>query len=119
MGDYEMRHLVLLSALVMLGGNSAAGAAPAAVVQTPPQANTASTGEPCQRPGVILAQPRGPTGVEKLGELPPGDLLLAVLRGRKGCYIPVVVRKGYGAPEFNQSPRGNAPEAVKLQPRRD
>lgn len=113
-----MRHRVLLSALMMLGGASAAGATPAAVAQTP-QATTTPTGERCQRAGVTWAERGKSAQTSKLGELPPGDLLLAVLRGSKGCYIPVVVRKGYGAPAFNQSPRGKAPEAVKIQPRRD
>ncbi len=50
-----MRHLVLLSASMILGGASAAGAAPGAVVQTP-SAKSTSTGEPCQRAGVIWAE---------------------------------------------------------------
>jgi len=103
---------------MILGSASAASAAPVAVVQTP-KAKTTSAGERCQQSDVILAQPREAPRSEKLGELPPGDLVLAVLRGSKGCYIPVIVRRGYGGPEFNQNPRGEAPEPVRIRPRRD
>ena len=95
-----MRQLVLLGVLVMLGGASAASAAPAAVVQTPP-AKTTSTGELCQRSNVILAQPRETPRSEKLGELPPGDLVLTVVREENGCQKPVIVRYGIGS---NQAP---------------
>lgn len=33
----------------------------------------------------------------KLGELPPGDLHLTVVREVEGCPEPTVVRQGYGA----------------------
>lgn len=112
-----MRHLVLLSASI-LGGVSAAGAVPLAAVATP-SPKTASTGEECQRPNVIWAERDKSAKASKLGELPPGDLVLAVLRGTKGCYIPVVVRKGYGAPEFNQSPQSRSPEPSTILPRRN
>ena len=100
-----MRHLVLLSACMILGGASAASAAPVAVVRTP-EAKTTSTGERCQRSDVILAKPReAPRGAKpreapranKLAELPPGDLLLTVVREENGCQKPVIVRYGIGS----------------------
>ena len=33
----------------------------------------------------------------RLGDLPPGDLQLAVVRQVEGCQQPVIVRQGYGA----------------------
>jgi hypothetical protein len=81
----------------MLGGASAASAAPVAVVQTPPKAKAASTGERCQRSDVILAQPREVPRANKLTELPPGDLVLTVVREENGCQKPVIVRYGIGS----------------------
>ena len=107
-----MRHLVLLSAVLAFGGASAAAA-------RTPQATTGAAGERCQRSDVILAKPREAPRADKLGELPPGNLLLSVLRGTKGCYVPVIVRKGYGGPDFNQGPEGGMSEPVKVRPRRD
>ena len=91
-----MRHLVLLSAYMILGSASAASAGPVAVVQTP-TTKTTSTGEQCQRNDVIFAQPREAPRPEKLGELPPGNLLLTVVREENGCQKPVIVRYGIGS----------------------
>ena len=33
----------------------------------------------------------------RLGELPPADLVLTVLRREDGCIVPVIVRYGIGA----------------------
>ncbi len=77
-----MRHLVLLNALMILGGASVASAAPGAVVQTS-KAKTTSTGERCQRSNVILAQRGKSLRGNKLGELLPAtSMLTVVLRGR-------------------------------------
>ena len=91
-----MRHLVSLSLCLILGGASAASAGPVAVVQTP-KAKTPSSGEQCQRAGVTLALPREAPRASKLAELPPGDLLLTVVREEDGCQKPVIVRYGIGA----------------------
>ena len=91
-----MRHLVWLSACMILGDASATSAAPVAVVQTP-HAKTTSSGEPCQRSDVILAQPREAPRASKLTELPPGDLVLTVVREEDGCQKPVIVRYGIGS----------------------
>ena len=91
-----MRHLVLLSAWMVLAGTSAATAAPVAVVQTP-YAKATATGERCQRSDVILAKPGEAPRANKLVELPPGDLLLTVVREEDGCQKPVIVRYGIGS----------------------
>ena len=98
-----MHHLALLSTLMIFGGASAASAAaaaPAAVVRTP-IAKTTSMGGPCQRSNVILAQSREAPRADKLAELPPGDLVLTVVREEDGCRKPVIVRYGIGS---NSSP---------------
>ena len=104
-----MRHLVSLSAFMILGCASAAGAAPAAVVQSPNSKATA-TGERCQRADIILAQPLETPGSKRLGELPPGNVVLTVFRQENGCHKPVIVRYGIGsnpapAPRRHQLPR--------------
>ncbi len=45
---------------------------------------------------------------KRLGELPPGNLVLAVVRGINGCPQPVIVRYGIGGlqPGAPTSPRG-------------
>ena len=91
-----MRHLVLLSASVILSGATTAGAAPVAVVQTPP-AKTTGAGDRCQRSDVILAKPREAPRANNLAELPAGDLLLTVVREEDGCQKPVIVRYGIGS----------------------
>ena len=49
----------------------------------------------CRRPNVHPAE--GKKGkFNRLGELPPGDLVLTVYRDVDGCPDPVIVRQGYG-----------------------
>ena len=91
-----MRHLITLSALAMVGGASAASAVPPAVVQTP-KAKATSTAERCQRSNTTLAKPREAPRLNKLAELPPGDLMLTVVREENGCQKPVIVRYGIGS----------------------
>ncbi len=119
-----MHQLLLIVAVLFFAGaatprTASAGAGPAAHRGASPAPTNTLVSDPCQRARVIWAERGMSAKGSKLGELPPGDLVLAVLRGTKGCYIPVIVRKGYGDPEFNQSPRGEAPEPVKIRPRRD
>lgn len=42
------------------------------------------------------ARERGPVRSEKLGELPPADLIHAVARNVDGCLEPVIVRQNIG-----------------------
>ena len=48
-----------------------------------------------------------PVRAERLGELPPGNLILAVVRNIDKCQVPVIVRYGIGAaaePQQRQAP---------------
>ena len=105
-----MRLLILAAALA---GPSSAPSAPAAPAQavTPrgpvagPLANT------CRRADVLPADAPATPEAKRLGELPPGDLLLSVYREVDGCMEPVIVRYGDG-----RGPAA-APEAVRLRAR--
>ena len=55
---------------------------------------------------VHQAQRGKAVGPNKLGELPPGQLYLTVMRDKgSGCYEPVKVRDGYGAAPFQPPPK--------------
>ena len=64
---------------------------------------------PCQDIRVQHAQKDGKGEAKRLGELPPGDLVLAVMQATGRCFRPVIVRRGIGA-------AGEASEAT-AQPR--
>ena len=51
----------------------------------------------CVANRVHHARPGTPARFNRLGDLPPGDLQLAVVRQVDGCQEPVIVRQGYGA----------------------
>ena len=53
--------------------------------------------QPCQDLGVQHARKDGKGEVKRLGELPPGDLVLTVMQGTGRCFRPVIVRRGIGA----------------------
>ncbi len=63
----------------------------------------------CKRPHVHQAD--GPKRAEqrKLGELPPGDLILSVYHEVDGCMEPAIVRYGKGRP----APEAGQPEPVR------
>lgn len=51
----------------------------------------------CERPGATLVSRKVPTArVRKLGDLPPANQYLTVLRSVDNCPQPVVLRKGIG-----------------------
>ena len=84
-----MRGLVLLVAIAL----------PVASGAAPPQGTRATApAKVCANSKVQWAG-RSPARakVHNLGELPPGDLLLAVVRDVDGCIEPAVVGYGYGA----------------------
>jgi hypothetical protein len=83
----------------------ALAAAGAAAAMAPPAASPLPSGPPaflgdggCKNP-IRVIPADGPAEAEpnKLAELPPGDLVLSVLRTEDGCPAPVVVGQGYGA----------------------
>ena len=59
----------------------------------------------CTRPDVHQARPAAPVRPRTLGELPPGNLELAVYRQIDGCQTPVIVRQNLGAVSGPARPR--------------
>ena len=97
-----MRLLILPPVLLALP----ASAAPNAAAPTRPTTDT------CRRPDVQQAQSPERAGSRKLGELPPGDTLLAVYNQVEGCMEPVIVRYGDG-----RAPAAASPEPVRPRAR--
>jgi hypothetical protein len=96
--------------LLILAGLLAAPAASAQ--QRPPEG---ATGVPCPRDRYLIpADGRRKAEARRLGELPPGDLILGVWRTENGCLAPVIVREGVGAPRGQQAP----PLRLRMVPRR-
>ena len=94
------------------------GAAAPQAAQPTPTAPAAKAPRTEARPGEILltppahcveAEPRRTTGQtlgpQRLDQLPPGNLSLAVMREVNGCPQSTTVREGYGAPAFRTLPR--------------
>lgn len=52
----------------------------------------------CQDSGITRVDETGGAAMRKLGELPPANHILTVLRTENGCIKPVIVRQGIGAP---------------------
>ena len=87
-----MRLLILPLMLAALPASAAAPTAPSAAADT------------CKRPDLHYADTPQRAESRKLGELPPGDTLLAVYNQVEGCMEPVIVRYGDGrAPAPSQA----------------
>ena len=104
-----MRLLVLPLILAAL---PASAAPPAALPEAPPlDTRTIRPLDNCTSDLVHRAEtPRRAEG-KKLGELPPGDLILSVYNQVEGCMEPVIVRYGDGrapAPALPQPVRPRA-----------
>ena len=73
---------------------------------------------PCEGPRVHMADDAGKGEAKRLGELPPGDLVLTVMRRTGHCFSPVIVRRGIGAaadqPETQVLPPAERPRRPKL-----
>jgi hypothetical protein len=80
-GEFAMRNLILAAALV-------APAPAAADYKAPPQ-HCPGTIRPADSPGKMSSR--------RLGELPPGQVVLTVYRAENGCPKPVVVRQNVGS----------------------
>ncbi len=94
-----MRILILAAAFALPAGSSAAQpaqSAPARILGNP--AKFAGARLDCVANRVQHAvQPWQKPALNRLGELPAGDLHLAVMRQVEGCQEPVIVRQGFGA----------------------
>lgn len=77
------------------------------IVLLSPIAVSAAPGPSLACPSHLHQAQRGKAvGPNKLGELPPGQLYLTVMRDKgSGCYEPVRVRDGYGAAPFQPAPK--------------
>lgn len=94
-----MRLLILAAVLAAPSSVSSAAGAPAPAVPADralPGARSATSTQDCRRPDVILADAPAAPEAKRLGELPPGDLILSVYREVDGCMAPVIVRYGEG-----------------------
>ncbi len=94
-----MRLLILAVALAAPASTPASppAAAPQAIPAPRAPAVARALGDrECRRPEVVYT--RGPIRpqAKSLGELPPGDLTLALYNEVDGCMEPVVVRYGVG-----------------------
>ena len=89
----------MLAALLSAASSAAQPPAPTRVPARPPVAAPSSLGTvTCLRDLRRDAGSRpAATRPQRLGELPPGDLQLTVIRQVDGCYEPVIVRQGFGA----------------------
>lgn len=109
-----MRLLIALAALAIPFASSPAHGPGA------PAARTAEAAKPlgranCPRSNFHYADKKGKAESRRLGELPPGDLILAVVRNVDGCQEPVIVRQNYG---FDGLRDGGEPERPRLRARR-
>ena len=96
-----MRSLILLAALIVPAGLAAAPSEPA------PPARPTSPTKVCANTKMQWADRTGSVQVKNLGDLPPGELTLAVVRDVAGCVEPVIVGYDYGAvaPRDSGKPR--------------
>ena len=99
---------VILAAAAALLPLTSSTAAPTA--REAPRATSADD-KVCERADVHHADTPAKLVPKTLGELPPGDLLLAVHREVDGCVEPVIVRQDVGAGAGMPEPR--APKAAE------
>ncbi len=92
-----MRIILALAALAIpLASSPAHG--PAAKSNVSPLRSDATPlgGSGCRRTDVHPADSRAKGTFNRLGELPPGQLVLTVVREVNGCPEPVIVGRNYG-----------------------
>ena len=77
-----------------------------------PASAAAPASDACKRADLHRAETPKPAQSRKLGELPPGDLILSVYNQVEGCMEPVIVRYGDG-----RGPAPAAPEPVRPRAR--
>ena len=86
---------VPLCLLILTPLLTGAGRAPLSPTPTGPQPSPVA--KDCPIPSVVLVDRAGqPAKPERLGELPPGTLMLAVDRRVGGCLEPAVMPRGIG-----------------------
>jgi hypothetical protein len=102
-----MRLLLVLAALAVPFAST-----PARTSSAEPEMRAGASAKPfrdladCRRPGIHPAEMINKGEFSRLGELPPGQLVLTVFREVDGCPEPLIVRQGYGfGPGSCGSPR--------------
>jgi hypothetical protein len=106
-----MRLILALAALALPLASSAAHGPATKAAATPVRSGALPIGGAgCRRPDVHPADSINRGRFNRLGELPPGQLMLTVVREIDGCPEPVIVGQGYG---FNSPPH----DARPTQPR--
>ncbi len=75
----------------------------------------AAAGAACARSDFHYADEKVKAEAKRLHELPPGNLILAVVRDVDGCQNPVIVRHGYG---FGAPQDSGETERPRLRARR-
>ena len=115
-----MRLLIALAAVAVPFASTPAHTPPGgdSTIVSPaqdPRVKPLSGGANCRRPDVHLVErDKGGKGkFNRLGELPPAQLMLTVYREVDGCSEPVIVRHGYGL----GAPPARDRDAVPLMPR--
>ena len=103
-----MRVAILAATLVL------AGAPAAAQPVAPGQPRSVSPGRDCYGSIFRYADENKKTRPQRLGELPPGNLILGVVRDIAGCQRPVVVRYGIGA-GGTERPRAPRPRPAQIR----
>ena len=107
-----MRLLIAATLLLFPIGSSSAQdrappASPAPYVVTPPGIPPGD--KQCDRASVRHAEALGPVRASRLGDLPPGDLHLALLREVDGCPEAVIIGYNYGQSD-SAEPAVDAPD---------
>ena len=106
-----MRLLILCAAIALPAGSTAAPPPTSAK----PQATASSTQAACRSANLHRADSPPKLEMKRLDELPPANLMLAVVREVEGCNEPVIVRYGYrtgfGAPRAPEAEAPTVPRA--------
>jgi hypothetical protein len=103
-----MRLLILP---LMLAALPAAAAPDEARVPPRVQSSAGPLSDTCKRPDLHQAETPRAAETRKLGELPPGDVILSVYNQVDGCMEPVIVRYGDGRAPMPPSPEPQRPRA--------
>lgn len=108
-----MRLVLALVALAIPLSSSAAHPATEAMASPVRSGALPIGGSNCRRPDVHPADSASKARFNRLGELPPAQMILTVVREIDGCQEPVIVGQDYGfaSPLQNRPPAQPLPQA--------
>ena len=105
-----MRLLILLAATTIPFASTPAQTPRAADTRIKPlEVKPFGSGAECRRTDVHPADGLGKGKFTRLGELPPGQLVLTVFREVDGCPEPVIVRHGIGLGQSEEEREATPP----------